>query len=121
MPKTARSRTVHSLVAEAFLGQRSSKEALVNHKDGNKLNNRLDNLELCTAHENNLHARRVLRKGKIIPVECVETGEVYPCIMDAAEAKKTSFGNIASVVRGQRSTAGGYHWRKIKDLKDERE
>ena len=35
----------------------------VNHKDGNSLNNRLDNLEWMTLSENTSHARRVLRSG----------------------------------------------------------
>jgi len=49
----------HRLVLLAFSGPISSQ---VNHKDGNKLNNCLDNLESCTARENLIHATRVLRK-----------------------------------------------------------
>lgn len=45
--------TVHRLVAEVFV-QRLAGD-VVNHKDGNKLNNRADNLEWCTRSENNLH------------------------------------------------------------------
>lgn len=48
-----RSYTVHSLVANAFL---SPKNACVNHKDCNKSNNHVDNLEWCTYSENELHA-----------------------------------------------------------------
>ncbi|QGK90421.1 HNH homing endonuclease [Acinetobacter phage vB_AbaP_APK44] len=47
------SHTVHRLVMAAFLG---SSELEVNHKDGNKSNNRLDNLEYVTSSENKLHA-----------------------------------------------------------------
>jgi hypothetical protein len=46
---------LHRLVAEAFLG---ASKLQVNHKDGNKLNNSIDNLEYCTASENVKHAFR---------------------------------------------------------------
>ena len=46
---------VHCLIALAFIGPRPDKY-VVNHKDGVKTNNRVDNLEYCTASENSLHA-----------------------------------------------------------------
>lgn len=47
--------TVHRLVCMAFCGQPSAKMT-VNHKDGDKLNNRATNLEWVTYKENNMHA-----------------------------------------------------------------
>ncbi len=46
---------VHRLVAEYFLPPIKNKPH-VNHKDGNKLNNHIGNLEWCTASENMLHS-----------------------------------------------------------------
>jgi hypothetical protein len=44
---------IHHLVAIAFLGHTPNKHTLVvNHKDGNKLNNNLNNLEIVTHHDN---------------------------------------------------------------------
>ena len=55
------SRKIHRLVMLAFKGHSNLE---VNHKDGNKQNNKLNNLEYCTHSENHIHARYVL--GKLI-------------------------------------------------------
>lgn len=48
---------IHQLVGNTFLMEDYSKQGLqINHKDGNKSNNKLDNLELVTAKENLHHA-----------------------------------------------------------------
>lgn len=53
---------VHRLVAMAFIGELPD-ECEVNHKDGNKANNNLQNLEIVTPSENRLHAYHGLKKG----------------------------------------------------------
>lgn len=51
---------VHRLVAMAFLGKRAVDSSLdVNHLDGNKLNNTVENLELCTRSANIKHSFRI--------------------------------------------------------------
>lgn len=56
-----KNQSVHRLVVEAFSG--SIPEGMwVNHKDGNKQNNHVDNLEITTPSNNHLHASRVLKR-----------------------------------------------------------
>lgn len=51
--------TVHRIVAMTFLPRKQGKE-YVNHKDGNRSNNFVENLEWCTQSENVKHGFRVL-------------------------------------------------------------
>ena len=50
-----KSHHIHQLVAEAFLPNPNGFKT-INHKDGNKLNNDISNLEWCSYSENNKHA-----------------------------------------------------------------
>ncbi len=54
---------VHSAVALMFLGEKTDKTHQINHKDGNKKNNKVENLEYITASENVIHS---MMNGKTI-------------------------------------------------------
>jgi hypothetical protein len=54
-------RTVHRMMAEAFFGPST---LAVNHKNGERGDNRIENIEYCTFKENSRHAVDVLGKGR---------------------------------------------------------
>lgn len=80
---------ISRLVANAFIPNPDGK-GFVNHKDGNRDNNSVENLEWVSKEENELHKIYVLGNlsGCCIPpckIYCVETGEEYRSISYAAK------------------------------------
>lgn len=107
---------VHRLVASAFCENPQNKPC-VNHKDGNKQNNRASNLEWCTYSENAKHSVYVLKRGvQLTPISQFSKDgyfiKTWLCPAEAAEKLGVSAGNIWCCANGRRKTTGGFKWRK---------
>lgn len=54
---------VHRIIALCYLPKQDISKKIINHKDGNKQNNNLNNLEWCDYSENLIHAYDVLKRS----------------------------------------------------------
>ena len=116
--KKQNKRMIHTLVYKTFYDDKLEDSYVINHKDGNKLNNEYTNLEKITRTENNLHAVYEIQSNKSNkPVNQYTLDGVYVATYpSAAEAKRiTGASKISKAARGEQHSSGGFIWKYVED------
>lgn len=109
---------VHRLVAQAFIPNPNHFEA-INHKDENKRNNHVDNLEWCTLSYNNAYGtariRQILTKGTPVQQLTLEGYPlaVYNSVHIASQITGTPKHSIKDCLCGKSKSSNGYIWKYI--------
>lgn len=112
---------IHRLVAETFL-ENPNDYKYINHKDENKANNCVNNLEFCTAQYNctynDLHIRNGLKNRnnkyskKILQLnDDDEIINIFPSISEASRQLNVSQQAISDCLRGIQLHSAGYKWK----------
>lgn len=113
---------VHRLIAMCFI-ENSTNLPIVNHKDENRENNTVDNLEWCTEKYNTNYGNARIKQAQSISkaVVCIETGEVFLSQKSAESKVGKCYRHICDCCKGKKQTCGGYHWRYATREEAERE
>ena len=100
---------IHRAVMIAFRPCKDMEFLEVNHKDEDKENNCLDNLEWVTHIQNVRYGtghQRAVEKMKR-KIRCVDTGAVFNSMREASETLGINYGNLSSCCSGRLKTANG--------------
>jgi hypothetical protein len=112
---------VHVLVAKHFLPNPHGLTE-INHKDEDKTNNRLDNLEWCTRSYNVNYGTRVARQRERVikaVVQFSKNGDmiaVYDSMSNARRSVGVSVQHIAACCKRKVPTAGGFMWKYLTEV-----